>query len=378
MRPFSDFSWRVVRAIAITTVLAASLFYVFALHAYLENNEWEHVSGLTRIIIPDTFLYAALVDEDDLVNSMFFSGVKNSIGPSTIWYIAGFNWYAVSLINVIFLYLITVYIEKNCQFYGVNKTAMRWSVLLFIASPATVFYSVGALKEFPMMLSILMALYYFNKKARGLAIFAALMLVILRYQMIVILLLVAVFSGFKNKILSRIVVLLLAAAAAYPALEGLGFLAPGATEFFREEYGQQGGLGTVVEYVRSNVFVVSAFAVLIRTMQSFFEPILTVLGRGSFFVDGSFSVFDFVQFFTLLMFLPFFWWFLSESIFILRHGRRISKEVQVLYGLIVASFILVGGFSFIHHRYLYPFFPLLLIAGLIPRTRLSLQNTISK
>lgn len=374
MRTPNDFLWGVVRVGAITAVLAVCLLYVFTLHEHLENAEWEHVAGLTRILIPDTFMYAAIVEENDFTTSVLFSGIKNSIGPSAIWYLTGFNWYAVSFFNVAILYFVTVYIEKNCRFYGVADTAIRRSTLIFVATPAVAFYSVGALKELPMMLLILMALYYYNRKAWGWAVLAASMLVVFRYQMIIILFFMVILAGFKNKSLKYILTLLFAAAAAYPALEKLGVLEQGVTLFFRQEYGQQDGFGAVVEYIRSNVFVASAFAILIRAMQSFFEPFLAFLGKGTFLEEGSFSVMDFVQFFTLLMLMPIFWRFMTKFVLVLRHGRRVSKDVQMLFGLIVASLILVGGFSFIHHRYLYPFFPLLLIAALIPRHRLWAKN----
>jgi hypothetical protein len=68
--------------------------------------------------------------------------------------------------------------------------------------------------------------------------------------------------------------------------------------------------------------------------------------------------------------IPFTWLFLKKIIFIIKKGRLIDKNIQTLYFLLLSLIILIGGFSFIHHRYLYPLFPLIIIASLIPKSNM--------
>ncbi len=297
MKLLDTSAWRTLALLSILTILVGSWSYVSVFHTYLVNDEWEDILGMTRVVIPDTFLYAAIVDPNDIYTSIIVSGVKNALGPSLLWYLVGFDWYIMSLLNALFIYLIILYFEKLARIYHLSKAASRWSVLLLVFLPATLYYSVGALKELPMILLLLMTVYYYVSKSYAHAITAALLLVLFRYQLIVILTFVALLGAFRRDVSRRALVGVLLVAAIYPALTDLQIISQAATESYRELYGNEKSAGAMVENIRDNVYAASLVAVIFRTVQSFSDPIITFVVRGSFYEGDSVSVFGVVEFF---------------------------------------------------------------------------------
>jgi hypothetical protein len=186
---------------------------------------------------------------------------------------------------------------------------------------------------------------------------------------LILLILVLAFMYFgsfgKNKTKAALI-FLMSISALYPAISSFPILSPSATEYYRELYGASGSLGSVVETVRSSIYGLSLFAVTFRVLQTLFEPILLIVSRGSFYEDGSFSVFDFMQFITSCLYIYFLVNFLKRLKILFGHGKHIQVEIHFVYIFVLVSLILVCGFSFIHHRYSLPFFPLLIIASIIP------------
>src|SRR6266568_9440881 len=78
--------------------------YVYFSEA-LSNDEWESVSGFARIVIPDTFLYKDVLDFSDPLTSLVLAGVKNTVGPSLIWYVADGNGFQYYLSTPFFFFL---------------------------------------------------------------------------------------------------------------------------------------------------------------------------------------------------------------------------------------------------------------------------------
>ena len=97
---FNSSLWRLIKVAILLIHGAIGFFYIQYFHASLSSNEYEHVNGFTRIVIPDSFLYKDIIDVDNILVSIGLSGVKNTIGPSTLWVLADFNWYVVFCINV--------------------------------------------------------------------------------------------------------------------------------------------------------------------------------------------------------------------------------------------------------------------------------------
>jgi len=375
MKALDRLRWRVVKFGLCLGGFSLSFLYLNVFEEYLHIKQWEHILGYTSIIIPDTLIYAAVINPDDPFLSVINCGIKNSLGPSMLWYLSNFNWYAVTVINWFFILGIVIYMEKIAVHYGLNKLSTQLMVVLFLILPATIYYSIGALKELPMMFLLLFFLHGRLSRSKFQMIFAAVFLVLFRYQLIVILLLVSMLS-FKNKLqLVFGTLLVLFVASVYPLMSGIDILSTEATTLYREQYGIPGSLGEYIENIRGNYFIISVIGVLVRTAQSIFEPIITYMRQLSFHEGSSLSVFSVVQVFTILIILPYFLLFFKKVQKFFRLGSNVDPDIQYIYTLLVLSLVLIGGFSFIHHRYLYPFFPLIMIASLIPSNSIIIKKS---
>ena len=185
-----------IRCILTTLLIIVSWFYLDYFYPYLITGEWLDLdNGFTRIIVPDTFIYERTIDKDNVLMSIIFSSVKNTIGPSLIWFFSGYNWYVVLLLNSIFVWLILLFLEKNLKFYGVNSKKIYSVVVVFSLLPSTTFYMIGSLKELPTMLFLLMILFFANTKKWILLGLAILLLILFRYQFIFVFILI-LFSSF--------------------------------------------------------------------------------------------------------------------------------------------------------------------------------------
>lgn len=164
----------------------------------------------------------------------------------------------------------------------------------------------------------------------------------------------------------------------YPMMMHLDIMSMSATELFREEAGGTTGIGSIVENIRNNVYIFSFFAILIRAVQTFFEPILSFVRTFSLFEDGDFALYQFQQLITNFVMIPYFLLFFKKLFFIFKKRSLIDKNIQTLFLLLFSLIILIGGFSFIHNRYLYPLFPLLIMASLIPKSSMIQSINLSK
>jgi len=357
----------------------AGVLYIQFFHESLISNEWEHVNGFTRIIVPDTFLYKSIIDFDNIFLSLGLSGVKNSAGPSFLWILAGFDWYFIYFINILFFMFIVFYMEKLAKQYRLDKSKAQLAIIAFLLLPTNFYYSIGALKELPTALFLLACVYHFNAKQIKAFVLFSILLILFRYQMLLILILYAIGSKFHKNQLWFTALFLLIISAFYPALTTFDLTASSATEIFREEFGQSGSLGGIFEKIRNEMYGVAIIGVIVRVIQSLFEPFITLLGSFSFYESGSLSIYAVTHFISLLIFTPYLFGFLNLLRINLTRTNAASLEVQSVYSLLLVSHIFIGGFSFIHQRYLVPLFPLIIIASLMPRTRLEMaKNTLQR
>ena len=104
--------------IASAAIVLAAILYTKIFYEALISEDWYSVDGFRRIVIPDTFLYKSLLESEASIYLIAFAGIKNSIGPSLIWFLAGMNWYLVVLINALFVYISLKYlVQINSYFY---------------------------------------------------------------------------------------------------------------------------------------------------------------------------------------------------------------------------------------------------------------------
>jgi hypothetical protein len=137
------------------------------------------------------------------------------------------------------------------------------------------------------------------------------------------------------------------------------------TASYRDLFGAAGSAGGWVESVRETVPVASAGAVLIRIVQSIFEPLLAFGRRPSFIEDGSISIWGLALVGAALILLRYWLTFIRRLVIMIIEKPRVDREVTQLYTFCLVFIFPVAGFSFIQSRYLYPVTVLMLVAAVV-------------
>lgn len=365
--------WVFIKIFLLCFLTAVGYLYINFFEVSLVNGDWLSVDGFARIIVPDTLIYSGIIDLDNIFASIFFSGIKNTFIPSLLWVLSGFDWYIVFFINILLICYIVFYMGRLARQYQIPWNKAQLAIVVFLLLPTTVYYTVGALKELPMALLMLAGLYYFNLKKFKVALLMIALLVMVRYQLAVVVILLLI-VGRSRKPMRVAVFVMFSLAAIYPILSSFDILSAEVAEAYRDEFGVPGSIGGVVEDVRNNFYLISAFAIVIRVFQSLFEPIIGVFQDFTFYENNDLSVYRIAHVFSTVMVLPYIYMFMRKLKSIVFAKTKIRKDVQTIFALLFISLISVGGFSFIHGRYLIPFFPLLIIASLIPIKRMQEIN----
>jgi hypothetical protein len=371
--------WRITQVVkkitfsfclALGSFAVSFLYYSFFAEA-LNSQEWLDVKGFTRIIIPDSFLYRDLIDKDNILDSLLQSNVKNAIGPSLIWIIAQSDWVLTLFFNAMVLFATLLYTSGIAKILGVKNSSARYSMVLLAFLPSTVYHSVGALKEIPSMLFVTGFFFHYLKQERFQCFFYAVMGVMFRSQVLFVLGIFFVSDKFHKKPLLCAVSILLLISAIYPILN-VSLFASEASQIYREDQisaSGGGSLGALVEGVRGSVPILSIFAILFRVLQSIFEPFISFWNQKGFLEQDSISLIYLIYFVSLALILRHWLVFLKNTIVLLFNPVSVSENIIKIH-LICLSFVFpVGGFSFIHHRYLYPVTALILIVGDVHKSK---------
>ena len=365
-----------------TTALAlfcsVAVFACSALYSlYFVNNleSWDfNPAPYAGIVIPDTFVYRGEIDEDDPLTSILFSSVKNTIGPSFLWLLAGRSWVAMSAINATLVFFSLIYIGRLARLLRVSLGRTLIIMALIGLMPITLYHSVGGLKEIPTMLFMTAFFYHYIRKEKKMSLIFAILATVFRYQIGFVLAIFWVADRFGRRGLLYIFMSLLAFAALYPLLK-LEMFGLEAGAVYREDYGVEGSAGGSVELIRETVPVASMFAVLIRIVQTILEPFANFSKNWGFQEDFGWSILSFAYVTSLLVMLPAWGRFAWRLTLLLRSRWRGIVEVRRLYGLLLIYIFPTAGFSFIHHRYLYTVFALVLIAAQLRPVRIKRVRT---
>lgn len=359
-----------VAALASAGVVLAALLYTFIFHQALIEEDMHGMTGFARVVIPDTFLYKTSLERvigGEIPIEWLVFTLKNGIGPAFMWYLAENNWYSIAAINGLLIFISLLYFSRISRHYKIEFSATTTMAIYIGLAPILIYYSIGSLKELPTLLGFLGFLYHYLKNQTHKWLFYVFLLIFFRYQIIVPIAAFVTFDKvFKNP-LKVSVFTMLAVACLYPYINSLSIFTSEATAIFRED--QASSVGAYIEGIRETMPVLSALAVLFRVIQSMFEPILTFIANPTFYENESISVYLIVNFIQNVTLAPY--WMLAVVAVIresLTH-KTDCRDIKRLYALIVLFVVSIGGFSFIHHRYLFPISGFVLIAGLIELSR---------
>jgi hypothetical protein len=350
-----------------------SCFYYSLFSDALTSQDWLNINGFTKIVVPDTFLYSDVVNgSDDIFKSLIESSVKNTVGPSILWFFAKGSWILTLLFNSIQLFFTLLYVSKLAILLNVKKQKTRIIMFVLALMPATIYHSIGALKEIPTMLFVTGFFYHYLRKEKKQCLLYTAIGVVFRSQLGLIL---GIFfcadvlhKRFRLSHLTCALSILLLISAIYPFIK-VDFFGSESSYLYREEYisASGGSIGGIVEFIRGSVPIASIFAILFRIFQSITEPILTLLVQHSFLEDNYISMILVVYFLSFLLCMSS-WSNLLKGITITlmtKDSYYVDDNLMKLYTICLSFVFPVGGFSFIHHRYLYPITALLLIAGTV-------------
>lgn len=352
--------------LSIVLCLLSVTYYGYFSEA-IDLGDWENIKGFTRVLVPDTFVYLYAIDPSDPFYSLWTSSVKNTIGPSLMWFIAGGSWELISFCNSCLLFIGLIYFIKIARLFGVSNNKRMILVFIIALLPSTIYYSVGALKEIPTLMFIMGFSYHYIKNQRAKWLLFVVLMVLFRYQLVYAILLFLFVERFKTRSLLVALLTLGAIAFFYPYLKTIVVFSSGATINYRLESVDVNSLGGMIESVRETMPGFSLIAVSIRVFQSIFEPILTFVQDPSYLEkNGHLSLFSVMYLVSNIVMFPFWLLLLMRTIFLLKNPLKLPWNVYKLYTLCIVVIVPIGGFSFIHHRYLYLITPILLLLSVIP------------
>ena len=352
-----------IALIASAAIVLAAILYTKIFYEALISEDWYSVDGFRRIVIPDTFLYKNLLESEASIYLIAFSGIKNSIGPSLIWFLAGMNWYVVVLINALFVYISLKYLVQIGSYFYLHIHPIFIFIILLGVMPTAIYYSIGSLKELPMICSFTGFFYHYLKRQKVLWVTFFLLLVFFRYQIFIPLIIFVVLSKYSRRPLRDSIFLVIFISSIYPYIRSLNIFSLDSILLYRED--SLDTSGALIELIRDEIPGLSSIAILVRVIQSVFEPILIFIKNPTIFEDGGLSIYTASGLPEALVMAPF--WILA-GIGIMREVvacKEGSRDIQKMYALIVLFAIPVGGFSFIHHRYLFPITGIVMMAGLV-------------
>jgi len=346
--------------LCVSLFLAYSCGYLYVFGAALDEGSWEHLFGYTRIIAPDTFLYLSIAKSESAAEFIRSTGVKNSLGPSLVWMIFRGNWYFLTIFNAVCLSLTLIYTRKLLVLLDPSQKARCHSVSLILTF-VCMYYGIGSLKEIPTLLGFTAFVCHFLMGQKTKTLMWLLFLILFRFQFGFLIVPVYLLSKFRRNPLRLTVVGALIVGVMFPLLSTLDVFTPDAVGRFRSGSGQaEGSVGSQVEFVRGNVFGLSLLAIVIRVVQSIFEPVILLVRTSSIYEDGSLSIYHGHALLVLLVMLRS--WVLA-LFRILSGGDGRNEKFGILYSFLAIAVFAAGGTGLVSHRFLVPVYGLLLVAA---------------
>ena len=347
-------------------VATGSALYVSYFSEELSADDWSGRSGFTHIVLPDTFIYKNLFeDAGNSVEGIAVAGVKNALGPLLTWSTLQFNWHYVAIFNSILVLISLILALRLCVLLRIPRSsALRITIVLGLM-PVMIYYCIGATKELPTLLLVTAFVYFYLRGSTLGWIAASALLFVFRYQLLLLVLVFVSIDKVSRHPVRLTGILLLAVSACFPLFATLGILNPETTEFLREESESQSG--APIEQIRNSIPIASAIAIVVRVLQSLFvEPISALLLElNSFVAGGDFSIMAFAIGVSSIVSAPY--WLRAVYLCIrsiLQERQMCSIDANRLYSFILIFLVPVGGFSLIHHRYLFPLTVLIFVASL--------------
>lgn len=345
--------------IAFSILIIFASIYVFIFSGLLKAGETEGF-GFHGIIQSDTILFREIY-QNSLFIAYIDANVKNTIIPSLLWALFAGDWYLATLFNISLLFFTSIYFKRISNHFDIDLSNKFIFFIVFL--PETFIYTVGILKEIPSLLFFTASAFYYLK-GRWLFFTASLLLLLLfRYQFGVcfgLFLFARMFFGRHN--IKFYVALFFLLSSLYPLLiiivPGLGY----DNALIYTEMRNGLGIGSIVESIQFNFYVLSSFATLVKFFQMIIEPWPTP----PIFSEPQINVIALLYSISTFFLLPIWYKYFRFLFHALRNPRFYSRDILAMLCLSFSFLIIVSLNGFIHHRYLFPGIALILLIAYIP------------
>ena len=372
----------------LVNVLLCQSYVIYFLEP-IKNEEWAATGSFNSIIIPDSYIFqrvAESIANDQIVvlvagsdtatefkNVNYFYGilwwasrVQNTIVPSLFWAISNYSWNIATYINSILVLITSIYIFLLSTKIGIKKHSAYYISVVYILLPITLYNSIGFVKEIPTAAFITIFVYHFINKQKAVALLFAMLLVLTRYQLFAVIVLFYFVSILRKPIIFTIIILFIISAI-YPSID-FNILASNAADTFRKQHVSTLNVGALIEQIRNEIPIASFLAILIRVMQSVYEPIITlILNR----TNPQFNNVLVLSYLISNIVLVNMW---TKSLIYVFIKKNLDRNMSLIYSIFIIYVILVGGFSFISHRYLFGIIPIMMVIASKFFFNVSLQN----
>jgi hypothetical protein len=316
-------------------MLTYSVVHLSAFGEALRQTRWLNLFGYTRVIIPDTFTYFWIAQVDSIPALFSKAQIKNSFGPALLWWLSGNNWYLLSYFNAMCFALTLVYTRSLITLLDPAQLR-RFKWIAFVLTVASCYYSVGALKEIPTLLGFTAFVYHFVARQKMPAIVWFGFLTLFRYQFLYLVVPAYAIRGFRRNPLPLTLAALGLLGILFPVVSYWQVFTPDAIGYFRGGAAEP-TVGAQVEFVRGNVLFFSLPAILLRVVQTIFEPLFQLLATRTVYEQGALSLMLVQALLALLLLTPAWVTVFSKRLWRRLGTDRTSARFGTLYALIALS-----------------------------------------
>ena len=330
--------YRLLFFIVLLSIVA--LFFI-EVKPVLEQSIVEGNPQFSLVVAPDSYMYISYSDRynfDDLIGNQHF----NMLGPVMLLWVLGGNLTLLAFVNSLIFFLSAYSVHRAT---GIKIFPF---LLLLLLNPMIYVGLMSPNKDIMVVSSLLFAAAYGVTHRLHYFLVSIIVALFAKIELTVVLILFYLLLNIKEKLL-MVMVVVVVLSFLYPILPGVGFRADALMEG-QSEYSL--GLSVFLNQIASDYYMY-LLVVLPRLFLNVF--------------DGLFTLLRVSDLFYILTYIP----IIASSVLILisfyyaviRSKIKISDEIIIL---IVSFCLFVSLVPFVHHRYIMPIYPLLLIVVMRP------------
>jgi hypothetical protein len=351
-----------------------NIYYLFIFHLFLLVLALCYTSFFSDILLlntsesfyffgvvqSDTFVFKQIFDES-LLQEYLDAGVMNILMPVMLWSFLSGDWYLATSLNVLLLFITSLYATKISNLFGFS---IGFKFLIFIAFlPETFIYTLGILKEIPSLLLFTMSAYYFLNSRWLYFLLSVFLLLLFRYQFAAcFILFFCCYFIFGRYAIRMMLILFIFLSSIYPLMINNISAFNLSSYLYYMDLSGGSGIGESISFVQFNYYILSSFATIIKFFQMMVEP----WPFPSIISDYKINVIALFYTISAIIFFPIWYKYFRFLICAFLYPKSYSRRAHALLCLSFSFIFMISFNSFVHHRYLFPGFVLILLVAHIP------------